>query len=375
MNEEIKNTPVAEEDEIDLIALAKNIWNHRKLIIKTLIGFTVLGVIVALLSPTQYTVTTRMVPHVSGGSSPSGGLSSLASMAGINFNLNRETAELSPLIYPQIVQSVPFQLQLMKTTFSFPDVDHPVSLFEYYTEYSKPGIFSIIKKYTLGLPGIILKALRGENKPPETIKGKVSTIKLTEEQEKVRKIIAENVTLTTDEKEGHVTLNASFHEASLAAAVAHKAQELLQEYITKFKIKKASARLDFIKERYHEKKKEFEAAQARLAAFRDKNKNVTSAMALTEQEQLENEYRLAFDVYSNLAQQLEEARIKEKEDTPVFSIIQPVTIPLERSKPNRLLILIIWIFLGGIISIGWIFARQYIATAKKRWIEIEEETG
>jgi len=301
MNEEIKNTPVAEEDEIDLVALAKNIWSHRKLIIKTLIVFTVLGVIVALLSPTQYTATTRMVPHVSRGSSPSGGLSSLASMAGINLNLNHETAELSPLIYPQIVQSVPFQLQLMETTFSFPDVDHPVSLFEYYTEYSKPGVFSIMKKYTLGLPGVILKALRKENNPSEIIKGEGSTLKLTEEQEKVRKIIAENVTLTTDEKEGHVTLNASFHEASLAAAVAQKAQELLQEYITKFKIKKASARLDFIKERYHEKKKEFEAAQARLAAFRDKNKNVTSAMALTKQEQLENEYRLAFDVYSNLA--------------------------------------------------------------------------
>ncbi len=294
-------------------------------------------------------------------------------MAGVNLkNLNQESIELLPQTYPQILQSVPFQLQLMQSPFSFSDVEQPVTLFEYYTEYSKPGVFSTIKKYTLGLPGVIVKAIKEEE---ETVKKETdnSIIKLTKEQEGVRKIISENISLDINDKEGYIQLNSYFHEPRLAAQVAQKAQELLQEYITEFKIEKASARLKFIEERYKEKKKEYEKAQAALATFRDRNKNVTSAMALTEQKRLQNEYQLAFDVYSRLAQQLEQARIKVKEDTPVFSVIQPITVPKEKTKPKRKIILIIWIFLGGVVGIGWVFARQYLDSAKKHWKEIDLE--
>jgi len=87
-------------------------------------------VIVALFSPPQYTASTKMVPQSSGGSSRTGGLSSLASMAGINLNMNQSTTELLPQTYPQILQSVPFQLELMQSKFTFSDVEEPVTLFE-----------------------------------------------------------------------------------------------------------------------------------------------------------------------------------------------------------------------------------------------------
>jgi uncharacterized protein involved in exopolysaccharide biosynthesis len=127
--------------------------------------------------------------------------------------------------------------------------------------------------------------------------------------------------------------------------------------------------MEFIQNRFDEKKKEFEGAQAKLAGFRDRNKNVTSALARTEEEQLQNEYLLAFNVYSELAQQLEQARIKVKEDTPVFSIIKPVTVPLEKSKPNRTLIVLIWIMIGALGGAGVVFGRKYLPEVKKRWNE------
>jgi uncharacterized protein involved in exopolysaccharide biosynthesis len=194
-------------------------------------------------------------------------------------------------------------------------------------------------------------------------------IVLTEDQELIRKMLAEWVTLETNDKEGYVVLNAKAPDAKLAAQIAYKAQTLLQKYITEFKIKKATAQLNFIAERYAEKKREFEKAQTNLAVFVDRNKNVTSAIARTEEDRLQNEYKLAFEVYSQLAQQLEQAQIKVKEDTPVFSIVKPVTVPIEKSKPNRPLILIIWTFLGGVIAIGWIFGKQFLATVKTKWNE------
>lgn len=365
----------ANEDEIDLIALAKTIWDSRRFLIKTLIVFGCIGVAAAFFSSKEYTATTTMVPQLSDKSQRLGGMSSLAAMAGFNLDMDMKSSEISPYVYPQIVQSVPFQLELMNTSYYFSDIGRKVSLFEYYTTCYTPGIMQYIKKYTIGLPSVIIGAVGAKQKGPETspLSGSDEPIRLTEEQEKVRKIVAANVSLETNDKEGYVTLSSRFAEPGVAAQVGRKAQVLLRQSITEFKIEKANAQLEFIEERYREKKKEFEQAQAVLAQFRDKNKNITSAMARTEEERLQSNYQLAFDVYSQLAQQLEQARIRVKEDTPVFSIIQPVTVPIEKSKPNRPLILIIWVFMGGVVSVAWIFGKEYLAGIKKEWHKEETE--
>lgn len=374
MTEIQKNTSVQQsDDEIDLIALAKTIWNGKKIIITFVVVFMILGFFVAILSPKEYTASTTMVPQLSSGKSKLGGLSSLAAMAGFNLDMNMETSELSPLIYPQIVESVPFQLEIMETHFNFKDVDHPVSLYDYYMDYAKPDVISAVKKYTIGLPFVILNAIKGnKNENVPAVAGEElfdAPIALTKDQEKIRKMLSEKITLETNEKQGYVILHAITHDPVLASQVAHKAQLLLQKYITEFKIKKASAQLAFITERYAEKKKDFEKAQTNLAVFVDRNKNVTSALARTEEVRLQNEYKLAFEVYSQLAQQLEQAQITVKEDTPVFSIVKPVTVPLEKSKPNKPMILVIWTFLGGVLGIGWIFGKQFLADIRKKWNE------
>ncbi|WP_346857517.1 Wzz/FepE/Etk N-terminal domain-containing protein [uncultured Draconibacterium sp.] len=366
MTNEINNNQVS-EDEIDLIALAKTIWKGRKLIIITVLIFMAIGVAVALLSPKEYSSSTTMVPQLSNNSSKMGGLSSLAAMAGFNLgDLNKSSGELSPYIYPQIVQSVPFQLELMNASYTFSAVDHPVSFYEYYTQHYTPGFLASLKKYTIGLPFVILSAIKGEDQTSGKTLETNDYIYLTKEQEEVRKILANGVTLETNDKDGYVTLSVRSNEAKLSAQIAQKAQMLLQKYITTFKIEKASAQLKFIEERYADNKKEFEAAQAALADFRDKNKNVTSARARTQEERLQSDYQLAFDVYSQLAQQLEQARIQVKEDTPVFSIIKPVTVPLE-DNGSGLMTLLIWTFLGGVIAIGWIFGKEFLTSIKEKW--------
>ena len=122
MIEQKKNNPSVDDDEIDLIALAKTIWNGRKTIITTVVVFVILGFLVAIFSPKEYTASSTMVPQLSRSKSQLGGLSSLAAMAGFNLDMNMESSELSPLIYPQIVESVPFQLEIMESPFTFSDV-------------------------------------------------------------------------------------------------------------------------------------------------------------------------------------------------------------------------------------------------------------
>jgi len=363
------------EDEIDLIALFKTAWNNRKIIIFTTIVFFIIGLFVAMFSTNQYSVTTIMAPQVSSGSSRLGGLSSLAAMAGVGLDMS-SGSDLNPVIYPRIVQSIPYQKKLMYTKLNFKNYKEKIRLYDYLTDpqYSKFSLLGFIRKYTIGLPSTIISAIRG-NKIQE--EGSISDdtnqniVDLTLDERGLVGFLSSNVYLNVEQRQGYITLTAIMPEALAAAQLAQSAQTLLQEKITEFKLEKSKAQLDFILGRYNEKKSEYEAIQKRLAIFRDRNKNVTTALASTEENRLENEFQLAFSVYSELAKQLENAQIQVKKETPVFLIIQPSSVPADKFKPKRKQILFIWVFIGILIGVTIVFGKDYYYKIRKDWQNLD----
>jgi len=357
-------TPIA-DDEIDLIALAKTFWSGRRTVLLSILICGILGFLIAIFTSKEFVATTIMVPSGSDAGSKLGGLGGLAAMAGINIG-SATSSELSPTVYPQIVSSLPFQMELMKTSLNFSGINEPVTIFDYYTTVQKPNP---ILKYTIGLPGVILKAIKGEKPEAAVAIEPNKPIELNAKQRDVRLILSELISLNVNAKDGLLTLSAKMPEARAAAQLGQRAQEVLQQYIIEFKIKKAKANLDFVQQRYDETAQKYEAAQQRLASFSDRNKNVSLATAKTEETRLNSQYNLIYGIYSELAKQLEQAKIQVKQDTPVFTIIEPISVPTIRSKPNRPMILFIWLFLGGVIGTVIVFGRDYFGTLKKQWDE------
>lgn len=353
-----------EENEIDLIEVIRKLWAKRRFILRVTVVFFCLGVLVALFSSKEYTATCTMVPQTGEKSTVGGNLGGLAAMAGINLGSMGSGDVLSPKIYPKILSSVPFQKELMQTQVKFDEYDHSVRLLDYYTgdEFKKFSLVGTIMKYTIGLPGVIMKAIRGKEKEivlPESSNSMIQT--LSKEEHDCIQILKNKVTLNVNDKEGYVTLSANMSEPIAAAQLASRVQTMLQKYITEFKIEKTQANLDFIDERYADAKKQFELRQGELAEFRDANRNFASAVAKTTEERLSNEYTVALGVYSELAKQREQANIQVKENTPVFTIVEPVTVPTERSKPKRGLICVAFIFLGGFLGIGLVLVLPFLA--------------
>jgi capsular polysaccharide biosynthesis protein len=368
-NTNIKNTasPVA-EDEIDLIQLAKTLWAGRRSVIKTTLIFMALGLFIALFSAKEYTTSTTMVPQsAEGGSKLGGSLGGLAAMAGINLGSMGGGSTIPPSLYPKIIASVPFQKEMMKTPLTIAGQKEKVTFQEYYLEIVKPGLLGYIKKYTIGLPGVIIKAIKGQ---PITDNRQQSTddlLTISQDDKILMELLSAQLSLEVNDKDGYVSISARMPEARPAAELVQRAQILLQEAITDFKIQKAKDQMVFVEERYVEKEKAFTAAQNKLARFRDQNKNVSTAMAQTQMERLQSEFSMASSVYTELAKQLETQKIQVKEDTPVFTIIDPVSVPLDKSKPKRPMILIIWTFLGGIVGVGMVFGKEFLGSVRKQW--------
>ena len=148
-------------------------------------------------------------------------------------------------------------------------------------------------------------------------------------------------------------------EPLATAQIADKAKNLLQATITQFRIEKAQQNLAFIQSRFDDKKKEFETAQDRLARYQDGNQSMTSKRFKTEEDRLQSEYTLAFTVYTELAKQLESAKISVKENTPVFSVIESVIVPVKPSKPRKLMILTVCLLLGAGLGVSSVFAKKH----------------
>lgn len=351
------------EQEIDLVEIVRKLWKNRKFILRITLAFMVLGVLVALLSAKEYSAGSMMVSQ-SSQKNVGGSLGGLAAMAGINLGSVGGGETLSPKMYVKILESLPFQKELMQTPIKFEEYEQPVTLFDYFTneKYQKFSVGGAIKKYTIGLPGVIVGAIRGEKDEELHRPEGIGTLQmLTLKEKRCMETLKRLVTLNLNDKDGYVQLTATMPEPLAAAQLAERVQTLLQRYITEFKIEKVQSNLDFVQERFDEAKRNFEQIQRERAVFKDANKNIYSAQAQTQGEQLDTRYNLALSVYSELAKQLEQAKIQVKETTPILTVIDPVTVPLERSKPKRALILAAFTFLGGFVGIGLILVLPAVA--------------
>jgi len=351
---------IIKDDEIDLIEVAKTIWAGRKLISKITAFFFVIGLIIAFGSKVEYEASCKLMPESLEGMKPNlGGLGSLAGLAGINLDMGGN-GTLTPELYPEIVQSVPFLLKVWNEPIEFEKQDTIVSSYIFFKEIDKPSFLGLIIKYSVGLPFQIKAWLSKKDNGNSLKEGASKIIRLNKEDTELLGKYKDRISVNVDTKTGILTLNTEMPDALAAAELAQLSIDLLTNYVTNYKVSKAKENFDFVQARYVEAKTEFEKTQGKLALFNDRNRNVVTALAQAESQGLQNEYNLAFEVYKGLATQLEQAKIKVKEETPVFTVLEPVKVPVEKNSPLRSLILITTTFLGLFLSTSFILAKPKI---------------
>ena len=359
-----KQLQEVEENEIDLIELIKRFWEKRIFIVKVTAVFLCLGLFIAIFSSEEYTAQCVVVPQTGEGG-VSSSLSGLASLAGFSLGSMGSAEELSPMVYSNVMNNINLQKEMINTKIYFDRWGKELTLLDYFTneEYQRTSVLGYVKKYTIGLPWLILKAIRGEEEEVAVAGADGQIAILTQEEDDCIKALKDRTALTVNDKDGYVNISATMPEPLAAAALAEIYMNLLQKYVSEFKIEKAKADYNFINQRYLEAREEYSKKQEEYARFKDANRIITTAVAATREEQIKNDYDLAYSLYSELSRQLIQAEIKVKENTPIFTVVEPVIVPRERSKPKRLMTLVAFGFLGGVLSCGAVLAFDFL---KKR---------
>ncbi len=363
------------EDEVDLVGLVAGVWDQRRFVAKVTGAFVLFGLIVALLSPVEYQVSATLLPESQSSQSLAGSLLQQYGglLGGGSINLGQD-GSISPQFYPTIVQSLPFQLELLKEEVHFSELDTTMSVYTYFDEIYTPSVFYYIRAYTLGLPRKIMNLFSTKQQSDQEVQlsrgqgvegFKTESIYfVTGRQMSVISKMRERISANMDRETGTLQLVVEMQDPRAAAEIGQASIKLLKEHVISYRTEKAMQNLEFAKEQKSRAEARFTNAQNRLAEFRDSNMNLATAKAQTQEERLQSEYELAFNLFNSLAQQVEQAELRVQEETPVVNVLQPIQVPLSNSKPNTPLIVILSLFLGFFASLAILFSRRILDTFK-----------
>ena len=364
--EDIQKQQNMQEQEIDLLELAKKVWNGRKLILKACGCAVLVGLVVGFSIPKEYTANVTLAPEAAaGGRSVSGGLSALAGMAGINLGASQTADALSPELYPDIVKSIPFSIEMFDIKVTDMKGKLNTTVYEYLKEHQRQPWWGYITSAPFKALGWVIKTIKGEKEDTATT-NTVDPFKLTNEQNGIIATLGERIKVEVDKKTSVIKISVTMQDPLIAATLTNEVMEKLQDYITEYRTNKARKDLEYTQKLYEESMQSYHEAQQEYAAYMDRNQNVSLRSAQTQQDRLRNEMELAFNVYNQTAQQLQVAKAKVQEDTPVYTVVEAASVPLSAAKPSKVMILIGFVFLAGVGSCGWIlFGKDLINSFKK----------
>ncbi len=291
-----------QQNEIRWAELGRLWWSRRRTIVGWAACGLALGLVVAFVWPKSYTATVKLVAE-SRKEGIASELAGLGSLLGVQIDNLRPDEYLAAELYPDIVASTPLMTEWRA---------------EELAGLSDEKAYPILRRWR------------------------------------------KNTDVFTDNKSGLTTIAVTTRDPRTAAEAADSLTVKLERYLIETRTQKARADLVFAEARFEEAKANYYTAQEAYARFVDANRHLTSESAAVERDRLENEQRLAYNLYSQLASQLEMARIRVQEQTPVLTVIEPPVVPVRHSSPRRKIIVLAGLLLGLAVPMGWLAGKRYL---------------
>lgn len=351
-----------EEKEVDLLELASTLWKNRRRLIKWSACGLLIGLVVAFSLPKEYSVSVKLAPEINDRKSMTGNLGALASMAGLTTRSSSGADAVYPMLYPDVVNSVPFITSLFDVEVETGKDGEKMTVRQFMEEETKGPWWGAV----LGLPGKII-GLFSSSSSEEPADHQLDNFKLTNKENRLFQALSHRIDASVDQKTSVVTISVKMQNPVVSAMLADTVVSRLKTFITEYRTDKARQDLAYAIKLNEEAKENYYAVQQRYADYLDRNQGMVLHSARTTRERLENEATLAFNLYNQTAQKVQNAQAKVQETTPVYAVLNPPSVPLKPSSPRKLLILIGWTFLAFVACATWIlFLSPKLKSFKNR---------
>jgi len=347
---------ISEEQEIDIMELISKLWKKKWMILKWCGVGAVLGLIIGFSIPKTYKASVTLAPETE--QRMGSGVSSIASMMGVS--LDNSVDAISIEMFPDVVASTPFIYGLFDLPVQFERKDSVINttLLDYMLEYQKSAWWSYVINAPFKALGWVMSI--GKEKESDELPTVLDPQNLPKKVRGVVNYFRENISVVVDKKTGKTEISTQMQDPLVVATVVEAVMENLKAYMSDYRTSKVRQDVENLTAIYEQRKQDYYDAQQAYAQYVDGNRSVALRSAQAESERLQQEMNLAYQVYSQVATQLEAARIKEQEAKPVFAVLEPVSIPNKKAAPSKAKMLVIFTFLAGCCAAAWVlFGEDY----------------
>lgn len=342
------NLPV--EQEIDIMELIAKLWRNRKTIIKWCVVGAIVGLVAGFSIPKTYKVSATLAPETQ--QRVGSGVSSIASMMGVSLDNSMDAIDYE--MYPDVIASTPFLFELLDLNVKTVDGQVDTTLQGYILNHQKSPWWS----HVIGAPfkalGWAVSLVKPEKEEDSSEVKELDIYNLPQEERNAIGYLSKKIMVAVDKKTGKTQLSLEMQDPQVAAAVLTSVLDHLKNYMSEYRTSKSRQDVENLAVICEERKQEYYAAQKAYALYTDSNKNIVQNSSKAEGQRLQQEMNLAYQVYSQVATQLEGARIKVQQDKPVFAVLKPVTVPLKKTGPSKVKLLVAFTFLAGCCAAAWV---------------------
>lgn len=345
--------------------MASICWARRSLFGKSLAMCLTICMLYLWGSKREYAVTTKILPY-SSERSTFDGLSSLAGAAGVNLQLGTSGKVLPTELYTEVANSFAFRSNLAVRQINFSAGHH--SYDEYFDSVYRASPIELMTKYVLLLPFTASSALRARLTPSteasprnghllDSLGIRSHSVAFVKRVEGMKA----RVEIIQSKKTGIIAVTARMPDPVAAADLARITADQLTAEIIRYESTQAAEQARFLKKQQQSAEIRYKASQRALAEFQDRNKSLSSAVSQIELQRLQSDFSLASDLYKNITNQYEAARVKQFEDTPVLTVLEPSVIPNVPSEPRAIRLVLFSTLLGIIAPGAWLVIAHLAA--------------
>lgn len=324
------NKPVQEADVLEKAVLFLiNVINRniKKLFLISFLGGVIFAGLTYLL-PKKYTSKAQLLPEFK--ESKFSNFSSLANLAGIDLTNSSESDAIRPDLYPNILQSTPALIYLLKKPVKTSQNETFPTLIAYFEKLATTKI-KVSEITAQHADNSVLNFSKAENQLLGNVKSSITT--------------------NFDKKSGIIFISVEMEDPVVAATVLSHSIEYLKEFVSNYRSKKKHEQSEFIKSRVEEANNQLQKAEFALQRYRDNNRNVIMNVAKIEEQKLQANYIHAQNLRNDLLNQMEQAHLSEKEGQPVIQVLEPPVIPTGKSSPSRIIFAVVGALLAGLLAL------------------------
>jgi uncharacterized protein involved in exopolysaccharide biosynthesis len=170
---------------------------------------------------------------------------------------------------------------------------------------------------------------------------------------KTREKLKSRINVQVNQATGIVRIRFQSEDPVFGAAVVNRLISLVNDFNLVRYRSRARARREFTEERLDDASTELRDAEVRQADFAKRNRAIESSPELRlEADRLSRAVRVREQVFLQLTQSLEDARIEEVRDTPILTVVDGAVPPTRPSFPQPILYAVLTFFLLLTITVG-----------------------